>query len=257
MSGRRRGVALAVGGALFVVVAGGVGATAVVVDRADRAPGAPDWVFPPSDRKTADADAGAQAGKSASELGRMLVPYGTDGYSRGPDIEGFGADADLTGDQVVALRRESLRGLTGDQRQKLEKRVEKERVKGMAMRSYSSTDDAPDSNAAAASAFTVQIALSRMENTRTVRQISEFRTALFDSVGIMRKGPEVKGHKDARCFLGPDEKDEKLDMMVCSAYRGEVLVDVVAESPKPMNAKGVALLLGEQLDRIGASGESV
>ncbi|MFI1173796.1 hypothetical protein [Streptomyces melanogenes] len=243
------------GGALFVVVAGGVGATAVVVDRADRAPGAPDWAFPPSDRKTADA--GAQAGKSASELGRMLVPYGTDGYSRGPDIEGFGADADLTGDQVVALRRESLRGLTGDQRQKLEKRVEKERVKGMAMRSYSSTDDAPDSNAAAASAFTVQIALSRMENTRTVRQISEFRTALFDSVGIMRKGPEVKGHKDARCFLGPDEKDEKLDMMVCSAYRGEVLVDVVAESPKPMNAKGVALLLSEQLDRIGASGESV
>ncbi|MFI1105578.1 hypothetical protein [Streptomyces melanogenes] len=247
------------GGALFVVFAGGVGATAVVVDRADRAPGVPDWALPASDRKTADADADApaQAGKSGSELGRMLIPYGTDGYSRGPDIDGFGTDADLTGDQVVALRRESLRGLPDDERRKLEKGLGKERIKGMAMRSYSSTDDAPVSNAAAASAFTVQIALSRMESTRTVRRISEFRVALFDSVGILRKGPEVKGHKDARCFLGPDEKDEKLDMMVCSAYRGDVLVDVVAESPKPMNAKGVALLLSEQLDRIGASGESV
>src|SRR6185295_8221437 len=112
VSGRRRGVALAVGGALFVVVAGGVGATAVVVDRADRASGAPDWVLPATDREPADQkDAGAQAGKSASELGRMLVPYGTDGYSRGPDIDGYGADADLTGDQVAALRKESLRGL--------------------------------------------------------------------------------------------------------------------------------------------------
>ncbi|WP_371653469.1 MULTISPECIES: hypothetical protein [unclassified Streptomyces] len=258
-SGRRRGVALAVGGALFVVVAGGVGATAVVVDRADRAPGAPDWTFPASERKAGGdiKDTGDEAGKSASELGRMLVPYGTDGYSRGPDIDGFGADADLTGAQAVALRKESLRTLPGAQREKLERQIDKERIKGMAMRSYSSTDDAPVSNVAAASAFTVQIVLSRMEDTRAVRRLSEFQTALFDSVGIMRKGPEVKGHKDARCFLGPDEKDEKLDMMICSAYRGEVLVGVVAESPKPLNAKGVALLLSEQLDRIGTSGESV
>ncbi|MFF1477056.1 hypothetical protein ACFVYD_05670 [Streptomyces sp. NPDC058301] len=263
-SGRGRGVALAVGGVLFAVVAGGVGTTAVVVDRAHRAPGAPDWVLPPSSQK-ADADkAGAAAGapgtgtgKAPSELGRMLVPLGTDGYSRGPDIEGFGAEADLTGAQAVALRKDSLRTLPSAQRRKVEREIDREHIKGMAMRSYVSTDDAPVSTVSAESAFTVEIVLSRMENTRAVRGLFEFQTTLFDSVDLLRKGPEVKGHKDARCFLGPDEKDEKLDMMTCSAYRGEILVSVVAEGPKPLNAKGVALLLSAQLDRIGHPGESV
>ncbi|MFK8911729.1 hypothetical protein [Streptomyces sp. YS-3] len=258
--GRRRGVALAVGGALFALVAGGVGATAVVVDRADRAPGAPDWTFPSGRPEATGADrkdAATGSGGPASELSRMLVPLGTDGYGRGPDIDGFGADADLTGAQAVALRKDALRGLPSAQRRRMAEVIDKERVKGMAMRSYVSTDDAPVSAPAADAAFTVEIVLSRMENTRAVRGLATFQNAYFDSLDFLRKGPEVKGHKEARCFLGPDEKDEKLDMMICSAYRGEILVSAEAEGPKPLNAKGAALLLGKQLDRIGATGESV
>ncbi|GAA0626557.1 hypothetical protein [Streptomyces crystallinus] len=251
--GRRKGVALALGGALFAVVAGGVGTTAVVVDRADRAPGTPDWTFPASaDKADADdRDGSAGSGRTGSELSRMLVPLGADGYRRGPDIDGFGAEADLTGAQAVALRKESLRTLPSAQRRKLAQQIDKQHVRGMAMRSYASTDDAPEA------AFTVEIVLSRMENTRAVRGIAEFQTALFDSVDFLRKGPEVKGHKEARCHLGPDEKEEKLDMMVCSAYRGEVLVGVVAEGRKPLDAKAVALLLSHQLDRLANTGESV
>ncbi|MBA4866739.1 hypothetical protein H1V43_36690 [Streptomyces sp. PSKA54] len=75
----------------------------------------------------------------------MLLPYGTDGYTRGPDIDEFGSDAELSGPQAAALRKESISDLPRSQRRQLEKEIDKLRIQGMAMRSCPSTDAASDS----------------------------------------------------------------------------------------------------------------
>ncbi|MFF3144854.1 hypothetical protein ACFVRU_24825, partial [Streptomyces sp. NPDC057927] len=122
----RRGRIAAVAGSVLLVAAvlGGAGYTVVTVQDADRDPGAPSWTFPvpaPNDAKTA---------KTASGLAAMLVPYGTEGSSRGPDIGEFGSDASLSGPEATALRKEALRDLPRSQRRELEKRIDKQRTKG-------------------------------------------------------------------------------------------------------------------------------
>lgn len=265
-SGRRPVAAFAVAGVLFVAVAGGVGFTAVTVHDADRAPGKPTWSFPSAPTEKAGGGGGGSgpasgSGKAVSELGRMLLPVGTDGYSRGPDMGGFGWDADLTGAQAAALRKESLRTLPAAERRKLERAIDKTPIKGMAMRSYSSTDEAADSTVYADGAFTVEIVLSRMANTRDAHEVAryeaEFLAAIEAALKDDRKGPQIKGYPNAKCVLAPDDADEKLDSMVCAAAKGDVVVTATAQGPKPVDAKAVALLLREQLDRIETSGESV
>ncbi|MFF3582311.1 hypothetical protein [Streptomyces mirabilis] len=249
----RRGRVAAVAGSVLLVAAvlGGAGYTVVTVQDADRDPGAPSWTFPvpaPNDAKTA---------KTASGLAGMLVPYGTEGWSRGPDIGEFGSDASLSGPEATALRKEALRDLPRSQRRELEKRIDKQRTKGIAMRSYLSTSSGLSSTLYADSGFTMSVALAQIEDKAAVKGMSTFQNEFFDALKIFRKGPEIKGHKNAKCFLPPKDKDEKLDMMVCSAYQGDVLVSATAYGAKPLNTKGVAMLLREQLDRIAEPGEAV
>ncbi|MGW1500723.1 hypothetical protein ACWCQW_19440 [Streptomyces mirabilis] len=249
----RRGRIAAVAGSVLLVAAvlGGAGYTVVTVQDADRDPGAPAWTFPvpaPNDAKKA---------KSASGLAAMLVPYGTEGWSRGPDIGEFGSDASLSGPEATALRKEALRDLPRSQRRELEKRIDKQRTKGIAMRSYLSTSSGLSSTLYADSGFTMSVELAQIEDKTAVRGMSTFQNQFFDALKIFRKGPEIKGHKNAKCFLPPKDKDEKLDMMVCSAYQGDVLVSATAYGAKPLNTKGVAMLLREQLDRIAEPGEAV
>ncbi|NMI59292.1 hypothetical protein FNV62_25175 [Streptomyces sp. RLB3-17] len=249
----RRGRIAAVAGSVLLVAAvlGGAGYTVVTVQDADRDPGAPSWTFPvpaPNDAKTA---------KTASGLAAMLVPYGTEGSSRGPDIGEFGSDASLSGPEATALRKEALRDLPRSQRRELEKRIDKQRTKGIAMRSYLSTSSGFSSTLYADSGFTMSIELAQIEDKAAVKGMSTFQNEFFDALKIFRKGPEIKGHKNAECFLPPKDKDEKLDMMVCSAYQGDVLVSATAYGAKPLNTKGVAMLLREQLDRIAEPGEAV
>ncbi|MFF1745354.1 hypothetical protein [Streptomyces mirabilis] len=249
----RRGRIAAVAGSVLLVAAvlGGAGYTVVTVQDADRDPGAPAWTFPvpaPNDAKTA---------KSASGLAAMLVPYGTEGTSRGPDIGEFGSDASLSGPEATALRKEALRDLPRSQRRELEKRIDKQRTKGIAMRSYLSTSSGISSTLYADSGFTMSVALAQIEDKAAVKGMSTFQNEFFDALKIFRKGPEIKGYKNAKCFLPPKDKDEKLDMMVCSAYQGDVLVSATAFGAKPLNTKGVAMLLREQLDRIAEPGEAV
>ncbi|MFE2715397.1 hypothetical protein ACFXKI_26305 [Streptomyces mirabilis] len=249
----RRGRIAAVAGSVLLVAAvlGGAGYTVVTVQDADRDPGAPAWTFPvpaPNDAKTA---------KSASGLAAMLVPYGTEGTSRGPDIGEFGSDASLSGPEATALRKEALRDLPRSQRRELEKRIDKQRTKGIAMRSYLSTSSGFSSTLYADSGFTMSVELAQIEDKAAVKGMSTFQNEFFDALKIFRKGPEIKGHKNAKCFLPPKDKDEKLDMMVCSAYQGDVLVSATAYGAKPLNTKGVAMLLREQLDRIAEPGEAV
>ncbi|MER5533455.1 hypothetical protein [Streptomyces mirabilis] len=249
----RRGRIAAVAGSVLLVAAvlGGAGYTVVTVQDADRDPGAPAWTFPVparNDDKTA---------KSASGLAAMLVPYGTEGWSRGPDIGEFGSDASLSGPEATALRKEALRDLPRSQRRELEKRIDKQRTKGIAMRSYLSTSSGFSSTLYADSGFTMSVELAQIEDKAAVKGMSTFQNEFFDALKIFRKGPEIKGHKNAKCFLPPKDKDEKLDMMVCSAYQGDVLVSATAYGAKPLNTKGVAMLLREQLDRIAEPGEAV
>ncbi|WP_406170905.1 hypothetical protein [Streptomyces sp. NBC_00996] len=249
----RRGRIAAIAGSVLLVgaVIGGAGYTVVTVQDADRDAGAPVWKLP----KAAKED--AKKAKAASGLAAMLVPYEADGWSRGPDIAEFGSDAALSGGEAAALRKESISDLPRSQRRRLEREIDKQHTKGMVMRSYLSTSNASDSTLYAERAFTVSVELMQMEDKTAVRNMSTFQNEFFDALSIFRSGPKIEGHKNAKCFLPPKDKEEKLDMMICSAYEGNVLVSVTAEAAKPLNTKGVAALLREQLDRIVEPGEAV
>ncbi|MFC8519832.1 hypothetical protein [Streptomyces sp. NPDC057257] len=246
----RRGRVAAVTGSVLLAVAvvAGVGYTVVTVNGADRDAGAPVWEFPKDSAEKAKAAA-------PKGLAATLVPYGADGWSRGPDIGEYGSDAVLSGREATALRKEALSGLPRTQRKKLEQQIDKQRIQGIAMRSYVSTDETASVYTHQAS--TVSIELAQMDNKAAVRNISEFQNDFLDAMGVFREGPRIEGHKNARCFLPPADKDEKLDAMICSAYQGNVLVTLAADSAKPLQKTGIAMLLKEQLDRIAEPGESV
>ncbi|MFE3036151.1 hypothetical protein ACFXKY_31425 [Streptomyces canus] len=127
---RRRRVAALVGALLLTAgVVGGVGYTVVTVDGADRDAGAPVWTFPKATPETAKPVA-------TTRLSRMLVPYGDDTWPHGPDIGEYGYDVELSGAHATALSKEALSGLPRTQRKALEKQIDKQRLKGISMRSY-------------------------------------------------------------------------------------------------------------------------
>ncbi|MFE9021931.1 hypothetical protein ACFYNL_25705 [Streptomyces sp. NPDC007808] len=241
----------AVAGAVLLVgaVVAGVGYTVVTVRDADRDAGAPVWKFP--------ADRPDEKAPSATGLAGMLVPYGTDGWVRGPDHGRFGSDARLTGAEATALNKESLRDLPRSQRRQLEKQSNRLRIKGMAMRSYFSANGSGLTQDAAAGIYSVSIVLSQMENRAAVRDMATFQSGFLDALDFFREGPVVKGHKNAKCFLAPKEVTEGIDSMFCSAYVGDVLVTASADGVRPLDSKGVAMLLSTQLDRIAEPGEAV
>ncbi|WP_427166822.1 hypothetical protein ACQF4J_24850 [Streptomyces sp. C1-1] len=243
---RGRIAAVAASALLAAAVVAGVGYTVVTVDGADRDAGAAVWKFP--EQKAPEAKKAPVKG-----LAGLLVAYG-DGWKRGPDFGQFAADSELGAAQATALRKESLRDLPRTERKQLEKLIDKEHVKGMAMRSY-----AKEAGSAffTDTAVTVNITLSRMESPAVVRRLSNSQNALFGSLDVFRKGPKVKGHSNAQCFLPPKSLDKHLDAMYCSAYQGNILVHVTANGVKPFDSKGVAELLADQLKRIGDPGEAV
>ncbi|MEV7687333.1 hypothetical protein [Streptomyces bungoensis] len=247
---RCRGRIAAVVGCVLLAGAlvAGVGCTVVAVHGADRDAGAPTWKFPKES---------SGKGKAAAErhgLAGMLVPYGTDSWVRGPDIAQFGSDAELSGAQATALRKESVSGLPGAQRRLLERQIDRERVKGMAMRSYFSGGTSP--SAWNDGIYAVDLFLSRMENRAAVRTLSTSQNTLLGALG-MRQGPKIKGHENTECFRTPKGTAKDLDTMFCSGYVGDVLVTATADSVHPIDAAGVAELLRIQLDRIAEPGEAV
>lgn len=247
----RRGRVAAVAGAVLMAAAlvAGTGYTVVTVRDADRDAGAPQWKFP--EEKAADEKA-----PSASGLAGMLVPYGTDEWVRGPDLGEFGSDRQFSEAEATALRRQSLRELPRSQRLELEKRADRLRVKGVAMRSYLSGDAGGDQDFAEG-IYSVGIVLSRLDSRAAARDMVTLETGFLGALEIFRKGPEVKGHKDAKCFLAPKEFSEELDSMSCVGYVGDVLVSVAADGVRPLDSKAVATLLSTQLDRIAEPGKAV
>ncbi|MCX5362559.1 hypothetical protein OG864_28080 [Streptomyces sp. NBC_00124] len=245
----RRGRIAAIAGAVLLVgaVVAGVGYTVVTVDGADRDAGAPVWKFP---KTVADEKKAA----TAEGLAGVLVPYGFDGWNRGPDLAEFGSDVELSGTQATALRKESLSGLPRTERRQLEKEIDKQRITGMVMRSYVSMTG---SSFTGPGVSTVSITLSRMEKRAAAKDISTSQNAFLDALDIFRAGPKIKGFKNAECFLPPKDADEDLDMMFCSAYQGDILISATADGAKPFDTKTIAKLLAEQLDRIAEPGEAV
>ncbi|PWI20594.1 hypothetical protein DI272_21395 [Streptomyces sp. Act143] len=242
----RRVAALAGSVLLLGAVVGGTGYTVVAVQDADRDPGKPSWKFP---KAAADQDS-----PEAKGLRGMLMPYEEDGFAQGPDIDEFGADAELSGRQATALRKESLRGLPPADRRKLEKLIDKQRIKGVVMRSYLDADGyaAYDDKVSA-----VNVTLTQMESQAAVRNSSTSQIEFFETLDLFRKGPKIEGHKNAKCFLSPEDKDEKIDWMFCSAYVGDVLVAVNASGVAPMDKRGVSTFVAAQLDRIDDPGKAV
>jgi len=244
--------------AVSVVAAGavvaGVGCTVVTVNGANRDAGKPVWTFP----KGGKAGAGEAKAASLKGLGAMLVPYGADGWSRGPDMGEFGSDAQLSGARATALAKESLSGLPRSERRELEKRIDKQRISGIAMRSYISTEELSSVYTDQASVVTVQLA--QMASTTAVRSLARSQQGFLDALGVFDEGPKIEGHKDAACYLPPsDKKDGKngLQSMYCVAAQGNVLVTLNATSAKPLQKTGIAMFLREQLDRIEEPGEAV
>ncbi|MEU0412274.1 hypothetical protein ABZ307_31240 [Streptomyces griseorubiginosus] len=251
-AGRIAAIAVSVVAAGAVVA--GVGYTVVTVNGADRDAGKPVWTFP----KGGKAGAGEAKTASLKGLGGMLVPYGADGWSRGPDIGEFGSDAQLSGARATALAKESLSGLPRSQRKELEKRIDKQHISGIAMRSYVSTEELSSVYTDQASAVTVQLA--QMASTTAVRGLVRSQQGFLDALGVFDEGPRIEGHKDAACYLPPaDKKDGKngLESMYCVAAQGNVLVTLTATSAKPLQKTGIAMFLREQLDRIEEPGEAV
>ncbi len=246
-SGRRPRVLRAVAAAvLALAVVGGLGYTAVAVDGADRDAGAPVWEFP-------ERDADDHKAPAVSGLAALLVPYGSDGsdgFGRGPDLGEYGADVELSGARATALRKEELRGLPRSQRRLLERQIDKQHIKGMAMRSY--LDDRY-----AREVSTVSITLVRMDRD-SVRAAAAGQNTLFDALGdALRAGPRIEGHKDARCYRPPKGTGDDLDTMYCYAPQGDVLVTAAVDGVAPLKAGEAMRLLKDQLDRIAEPGEAV
>ena len=239
---RRGRVAAVVGCALLAVaVVGGVGYTVVTVNGADRDAGAPVWKFPDS--------VAQQKAAPAKGLAAMLRPYDYD-YVRGPDIAEFGADAQLTGREATALRKQEISGLPRSQRLLLEKQIDREQLKGIAMRSYvRNPADVVDT-------YSIEVQLAQMDE-KAARNLVTYENELLNTVDAFRKGPTVPGHKEARCFLPKQVSGEKLDEMLCFADIGDVLITLDASGTKAMDTKGIATFLRDQLDRIKTTGQAV
>lgn len=246
----RRGRAVAVSACVLLALAvvGGVGYTVVTVNGADRDAGAPTWKFPKVSTEPRVV--------SAKGLSAVLVPYATSGFVRGPDIAEFGSDAELTGREATALRKESISELPRSQRKSLEKQIDREKIRGLAMRSYLNVADAANSTLDQDHAFTVDVQLAQMDEG-AARDIAISQSAVLDALAVFRKGPAIKGHKNARCFLPSEAAGEALGEMFCSAYEGDILVTLTASGTKSMDPKSVAYFMREQLDRIKTTGEAV
>ncbi|MFG2815787.1 hypothetical protein [Streptomyces sp. NPDC048410] len=243
---RPRRTTAIVGAVLALATLAGIGCTAVVVHGADRSPGAPTWRLPEAAKEKS-------AQEKQSGLRALLLPFGEERWVRGPDLDRFGSDTELTGRQASDLRRQSLRNLPRSQRLRLERQYEKNPVKGMAMRSYTSTAWVGEDS----DAFTVEMVLTRADQ-KTLRSRSQSQREFLDTMKLFRKGPAIKGHEDhAACFLSPAVEWEKVEVMSCSGYVGDIGVTAWIVGAAPLDRKGAADMMRAQFDRINEPGEAV
>lgn len=255
---RPRRIAAVAGSVLLAcALIGGVGHTAVTVRDADRSAGRPTWQFPAADEDDAKNEANdKETKKPVSGLSAMLLPYGTDGYAPGPDLAEFGPDVEFSGAQATALRKQSLKELPRTTRRNVEKLVDEQHIKGMAMRSYAvrperaGAEDTHDS-------VTVSVTLLRLESRSAVRRMSTSVNRAFSAADVFRESPEIEGHEGTRCYLTPKGDTGDLGAAFCTAAVGDVLVSATVDGPDPIDADLTAEFFAAQLDRIDDPGQAV
>ncbi|MER7666035.1 MULTISPECIES: hypothetical protein [unclassified Streptomyces] len=235
----RPGLIAAVSGALALAVVAGAGVLAF--DRlgdADRTAPTVVWVNPPQLPEKPAAEPTGLAAKLPP------VPYA---YRLGPDVDGLGNNTVLGRKQAVVRFKEGTRGLTPAQRKARDKAIDKLRLQGLAVRSYVSLDQG----------LIVEMQLAQIENAKDGRKLAAFQSEFADALGVLRKGPTVPGFENATCFLTPKSTETKLDAMFCSAYEGDVLVNVYAYGLRPLGTASATELLKLQLEHLESPGESV
>ncbi|WP_455360624.1 hypothetical protein [Streptomyces sp. SYSU K21746] len=239
----RRGVVVGISTLICLAVVAGGGFWGL--DRlgdADRTAPTVVWGDPAVD---AEGDAVDDKPVPPTGVAAMLLPVPV-GYELGPDLGQYGNDSVLTARQAVAVLKEGSRGLPSAQRRKHHKAVDKLRVRGLAMRSYQSTT----------SDMVVETQIAQM-NGKGARERADFVKKFADFLGVFRKGPKIKGHAGAKCFLLPKDSESKTDAMFCSAAQGDALISFYAYGVKPFDTKEAADLLKQQLDHLDSPGELV
>ncbi|MET9670932.1 hypothetical protein ABZY19_37265 [Streptomyces sp. NPDC006475] len=229
----------AVSGALALAVVAGLGVLAF--DRlgdADRTAPTVVWVNPPQRPENPAAEPTGLAAKLPP------VPYQ---YRLGPDVDGLGNNTVLGRKQAVVKFKEGTRGLTPAQRKARDRAIDKLRLQGLAARSYVSLDQG----------LIVEMSLAQIENAKDGRKLAGFQSEFAEAFGVLRKGPTVPGFKNAKCFLTPKSSETKFDAMFCSAYEGDVLVNVYAYGLRPLGTASATELLRLQLEHLESPGESV
>ncbi|KPC79594.1 MULTISPECIES: hypothetical protein [Streptomyces] len=222
------------------------GYTHATVDEADRSVETTVWRVS-AHEPGKDPARDTSRGRSDTALSKLMLPVPA-GYRLGPDDGEYGNDDEMDGEQAVAAMKEGNRGLAGKERRDYDKRIDKLRVQGLAVRSYTTQEDELE----------VHAQIVRMKDKKAVRSFHTFQTELFDALGIFRKGPEVKGHtRNAACYLQPEDSGSDIEDMVCAAYDGELSISVSATGVKPVDKAAVVELLKDQLDHIKSPGEYV
>nr|WP_223183616.1 MULTISPECIES: hypothetical protein [unclassified Streptomyces] len=237
-------------------VGGGVAYTATTVDRADRSAPTVVWEQPTATATPEDPAAGIDKGRASTPLSKLLLPV-PDGYVLGAEIEGHGNDAELEAAEATALFKQTAKGVYGKGRRAFEEAVDGLGVQGMAFRSYARVDGS----------LHAEVSILRMKDRKAVRTYFDSEKRLAGLLDL-DKGPKIKDHeRNAVCYLGPKpekprEKDgerrtPKLRLMHCTAYDGEVMVNVSAYGIPPLDTQAVATLVERQLRHIESPGEYV
>ncbi|MET9515313.1 hypothetical protein [Streptomyces sp. NPDC002994] len=230
-------------------IGAGVSFTVAEVSAADRTAPTREWA---SSGNPADDSAKSPKAprKTGGKLAQRLLPV-PDGYTPGPDIGEYGNDAELGERQAVALMQESAAALPRDLRKERLRSIDRMRVQGFAMRSYASDD----------SELVVEAQLVQMKPGAARDRIRGF-TAMVDAFDVLRKGPKIKGHKNARCYVAPkppagESGGERLGAMFCLAYEDDLFISTTSYGKQPLYAESAAELLRKQLDLVASPGEYV
>ncbi|MFB7397444.1 hypothetical protein [Streptomyces sp. NPDC056191] len=234
------------------LIGGGVTSTALTASSADRT--APTAVWGSAEETAQDEDPAAALarGKAGTPLSKLLLPL-PEGYEFGPDEELYGNDGELGAAEAAALMKQSGEGLSGKKRRTFEKNVDKLGIQGIGVRSFADLNND----------VVVSVELARMKDKKRIKDSYRLRKEVMEFLEFP-KGPKVKDHRNAVCYLAPvDESLDKkeraaaLEEMFCLAYDSEVFVTVKAAGAKPFDKARVAKLLTQQLDHIASPGEYV
>lgn len=242
----RRGPALLAVAAVVAVAAGGGIGYAVLRhdDRGTAAKSAATPWTPPA--PTATKAFGAKSGGTHyGSLSRLLLPLPAD-YQPGPDVDAYGNDVRLDAQQASALFKDKFAGMSRKSRTAAEKTVDELHIEGAGLRTYLSPEH-----------LVVRIQIVQVRNKAAARSGPAYFRALTKAFGVYRNGPRIKGHDNAICVLPPIEPGEKLDMMLCQATEGDLMVSFEVSGTLPLHKTLAADLLARQLDRIQDPGEAV